>query len=102
MKRIVFCLLFTMCVGMVTTPVLAGSKGLGEALGHYYRGDHRAAVEALKELIHEEPDNAAAYYYLGYTYQEMGMYTAARAAFKRTYEINPDFVPAVSVNPRPE
>lgn len=95
MKRTVVSLLFTLSLGLMIGPDPAVANELGEALGHYYRGDHRAAVDALKTVIDADRGNAAAYYYLGYTYQEMGMYTAARAAFKRTYEINPDFVPNV-------
>ncbi|MDX1762791.1 MAG: tetratricopeptide repeat protein [bacterium] len=96
MKIVICALLFTASLGLVIGPDPAVANELGEALGHYYRGDHRAAVDALKMVIDADPGNAAAYYYLGYTYQEMGMYIAARAAFKKTYEINPDFVPVIA------
>ena len=83
---------------LLTSPVLlqAGDAELASALRLFYQKDYLAAVDAFKQIISEEPQNAAAYYYLGYTYQEMGSYPAAREAFRKTYEINPDFVPQVS------
>ncbi len=77
-------------------PVQAQEATLDRALQHYYRGEYPAAVEVLKDITARDPENAAAYYYLGYTYQEMGNYVAARMAFKKTYELNPDFLPSVS------
>jgi tetratricopeptide (TPR) repeat protein len=89
-------------VNLVPGPVHGEQASLGEALQRYYRSDYRGAIGELKEVIAEDPDNAAAFYYLGYIYQEMEMYPAARAAFKKTYDINPDFVPTVPQNPRSE
>jgi tetratricopeptide (TPR) repeat protein len=85
----------TLLLLMVSPGVQAQEATLGQALQHYYRGDYPAAVDVLKSITDRDPENAAAYYYLGYTYQEMGNYVAARMAFQKTYEINPDFLPSV-------
>lgn len=94
MKKVLLCLSLLACLS-APIALFAGEGGLRNALHLYYRGDYQEAVEAFKEVIAEDPENASAYYYLGYTYQEMGNYIAARMAFKKTYEINPDFVPDV-------
>ncbi len=95
MKKIFLCL--SVCV-LLSTPfaLRADAADLASAIQLYYSRDYQAAVEVLKQIVADDPENAAAYYYLGYTYQEMGNYTAAREAFKKTYEINPDFVPDVA------
>ncbi len=94
MKRIA---MITLAVWLLVVgrPVQAQDATLAQALQHYYRGDYEGAVDVLKSITAQDPENAAAYYYLGYTYQEMGNYVAARMAFKKTYEINPDFLPSV-------
>jgi tetratricopeptide (TPR) repeat protein len=95
MKKIFLCLF--VCVLLSTPFVLrADTADLSSAIHLYYSRDYQAAVEALKQSIADDPENAAAYYYLGYTYQEMGSYPAAREAFEKTYAINPDFVPDVA------
>ncbi len=75
--------------------VWAGQDGLTSALHLYFSKDYPAAVEAFKQVIAQDPNSAAAYYYLGYTYLEMRDYPAAREAFKKAYELNPDFLPNV-------
>jgi predicted Zn-dependent protease len=62
----------TLLLLMVSPGVQAQEATLGQALQHYYRGDYPAAVDVLKSITDRDPENAAAYYYLGYTYQEMG------------------------------
>ena len=90
MKKILGCLVLA---ALLAAAAARAADDLSRALALYYRGDYAAAVQALQEVIRREPDNAAAYYYLGYTYQEMGNFAAAREAFGRTYEINPQFLP---------
>jgi tetratricopeptide (TPR) repeat protein len=92
MKTILLSLLIA---ALLLTPFIlsAEESSLGSALRLYYSGDYQGAVVAFKEVIANDPENAAAFYYLGYTYQEMGNYIAARAAFRKTYDINPDFLP---------
>jgi tetratricopeptide (TPR) repeat protein len=94
MKKIFLCLF--VCV-LLSAPfaLRADAADLSSAIHLYYSRDYQAAVEAFKQIVVDAPENVAAYYYLGYTYQEMGNYPAAREAFQKTYEINPDFVPDV-------
>ena len=80
---------------LTTVTLWAGQDGLAPALHLYFSKDYPAAVESFKQAIAEDPNNAAAYYYLGYAFQEMGDYPAAREAFTKAYEINPDFLPDV-------
>lgn len=94
MKKI---LLYLSVLAVLSTAATlwAGQGSLTSALHLYLSKDYPAAVEAFKQVIAEDPNNAGAYYYLGYTCQEMGDYPAAREAFKKAYEINPDFLPDV-------
>lgn len=94
MKKILL-YLFVLALVLTASALWAGQGSLAPALHLYFSKDYPAAVEALKQVIAEDPNNAAAYYYLGYTWQEMGDYPAAREAFTKAYEINPDFLPNV-------
>ncbi len=90
-------LYFMIALSLVLTPGMlrAGETDLQQALQQYYSGDPAGAVERLKSMAVQEPNDAALYYYLGYFEQEMGDYGAAREAFRKAYEINPDFLPEV-------
>jgi tetratricopeptide (TPR) repeat protein len=84
-------------VMLVAAPAIlrANDASFKDALNRYYRGDYSGAVEEFQEVIEAHPNDAAAYYYMGYAYQEMGDYPAAREAFRKVYEIDPNFVPDV-------
>ncbi len=93
-KWIVFTVLLGCLVSFHVYPV-SGETGFREALHLYYQGDVRKAILAFREVIVSDPENAAAYYYLGYAYQDLGDFSEARKAFRKTYEIDPNFLPDV-------
>lgn len=95
MKKSFFLLSAVFCLAVMLGSARAGETDLHQVLQQYYGGDRSGAVEVLKTLTAQEPKDAALYYYLGYFEQEMGDYGAAREAFRRVYEINPDFLPEV-------
>jgi len=95
MKQKILCLMIVLCLAVAPGLLRAGEADLHQALQQYYKGDPAGAVESLKSMAAQEPKNAALYYYLGYFEQEMGDYGAAREAFRKAYEINPDFLPEI-------
>jgi len=92
MKKIILSLSVIALLSTAVT-IRAGQDGLNFALHLYFSKDYPAAVESFKEVIAQDPNHAAAYYYQGYTYQEMRDYPAAREAFRKAYELNPNFLP---------
>jgi tetratricopeptide (TPR) repeat protein len=53
-------------------------------------------IEALKQAVKMNPDDAEAHYKLGTTYGNLGMYKEANDAYKQTIRINPDSAEAYS------
>lgn len=51
--------------------------------------DFRAANPMLAEAVREEPENAMAWYYFGYTHWRMYEYDRALPAFERAAELDP-------------
>ncbi len=51
-------------------------------------------IEALKQAVKINPDDADAHYNLGVTYVKSGMYKESIASFKQAIRINPDFAEA--------
>jgi tetratricopeptide (TPR) repeat protein len=65
-------------------------------LGYYYgeAGKWNDAVEAFKQSIRIEPDNANTHYNLGVAYGKLGMYKEAIEAYKQAIRIKPDYAEA--------
>jgi YaiO family outer membrane protein len=54
-------------------------------------GDHRRAVQVLRQVVAREPDNSDAHLQLGLALLAAGDLGAAEASFARTLEIAPDY-----------
>jgi len=55
-------------------------------------GNYIKAIEAYKQVIHIDPNNANAYYNLSVTYAHLGLYKDAIEAYKQAIRIDPDRV----------
>lgn len=55
---------------------------------------YAAAVDALKESIRVQPDNARAHYHLGLAYAGIGRYSDAVDAYEQAIRLKPDYVGA--------
>ena len=60
--------------------------GLGQTL---YLSDHpEEAIPYLEKVVKMDPSNGSGYHVLGKSYEKMGRYDEALAAYKKAYEIN--------------
>jgi tetratricopeptide (TPR) repeat protein len=58
------------------------------------RGDYDAAVELLKQILAQRPDEALPHFELGYAYSELKRNAEAAAEYRRALELNPSLVAA--------
>jgi len=58
----------------------------------FVRGNKTEAISALEQLVHDVPDMALAYFYLGLARAEVGQSERAVASFNDAIKRNPDFV----------
>jgi tetratricopeptide (TPR) repeat protein len=59
-----------------------------------------AAVDYFKAKASREPEDAGAYYYLGYSYYKKGEFLKAVSNFKKSFLLNPNFSPD-KIAPKP-
>jgi len=57
-------------------------------------GFYKDAIEAFKQAIRIDPDDAIAHYNLGVAYSQLGFYKDAVEAFKQAIRIDPDYAKA--------
>lgn len=84
-------------------PSIGGAEGLFDqqasqehfqkGLRHYFQQHYQPAATEFEEAIHINPDDARAYYFLGYSYYRLGQFQQARAAFEQAYEMDPQYSP---------
>jgi Flp pilus assembly protein TadD len=56
--------------------------------------DYRAALAPLQAVTHAAPQNADAWFYLGYAYHGLHQDADARAAYEKAVQLNPELYPA--------
>jgi Tfp pilus assembly protein PilF len=88
------------CLVAVLSPAASAQEGSAEAerafqkgKGYTYAKKYRPAVKHLSKAVEADPNNAAAYYYLGYTYYLQKKHALAREAFAKAYALDPDYSP---------
>ena len=64
-----------------------------DGLNYYFSQEYPAAVLEFEESIRINPDNAKAYYFIGYAYYRDGEYKKASEAFETAYELNREYSP---------
>jgi len=72
------------------------SAGVVEGMKRLFAHDYSGAVDRLTAAAQADPEDAAAHYYLGYTYYRMGDFGQARTAFAEAYRLDPHFSPEPS------
>ena len=63
------------------------------AMKHYRQGHYATAIEQLSLVVEKEPQNAAAYYFLGYAHYTLHHNEEALTAFAKAFEADPNFDP---------
>lgn len=64
------------------------------AMQHHFNGQHQEALELLKQLIHQEPENPALYNDLGIVLEALQDPISAQQAYQKSLTLAPDYTPA--------
>ena len=88
---IAFCLCFL--VAIVPSYSQEMSADFGTAMKHYRQGHFAIAIEQLNRVVENEPQNAAAYYFLGYAHYALHHNQEALAAFDKAFAADSKFDP---------
>lgn len=62
---------------------------LDNGMGFFLLGDYDQAIEEFRKIIEADKENRAAYFYLGWAYEEKGQLGEAEMFFRKSLEINP-------------
>ncbi|MBN2372423.1 tetratricopeptide repeat protein [bacterium] len=62
---------------------------LDDGMGYLIIGQYDRAIEEFQKIINDDPDNMAAYFHLGWAYEEKGDIGQAEVFFKKVIEIDP-------------
>ncbi len=71
----------------------ASDEHFKKGLIYYYQKNFPSAAEEFQEAITIDPDNAKAYYFLGYTHYKTGNFKEAFEDFESAYQINRVYTP---------
>ena len=55
-----------------------------------YSGRFETAIRLLKKVVAQEPKNADAHNYIGFSYRKIGKLDLAASSYKQVFSINPD------------
>jgi len=91
-------------VSIVSTVSSEEAKGLHgkpqEGLLLLKNKKYAEAVDYFKDKASRDPENAGAYYYLGYSYYKKGEFSKAISNFRKSFFLNPNFSPD-KIAPKP-
>ena len=65
-------------------------KNFADGKSAVYSGRFETAIRLLKKVVAQEPKNADAHNYLGFSYRKIGKLDLAASSYKQVFSINPD------------
>ena len=71
-------------------PSQAKNNEFNDGKSAVYSGRFETAIQILKKVISDEPRNADAHNYLGYSYRKLGKLDLAASSYFKVFAINPD------------
>ena len=71
----------------------APAASFESAMKLYRRGRYDAAINAFEQVVANDPNNAAAWYFMGYAHYVKRHLTQAQEAFGKAFAVNPAFDP---------
>jgi tetratricopeptide (TPR) repeat protein len=81
--------------------VQSADEHFNKGLNIYYAKDYTEAIQEFTEAIRINPQNAKAYYFIGYAYYKQGNFSKATEAFKMAYELKSGYRPTSRFNTNP-
>jgi Tfp pilus assembly protein PilF len=64
-----------------------------KGLQYYFQKQYPAAIQEFDETVVTNPDDARAYYFLGYSYYQLQEMEKAQQAFDQAYQLNSLYTP---------
>ncbi|HEY7161526.1 MAG TPA: tetratricopeptide repeat protein, partial [Acidobacteriota bacterium] len=71
----------------------APAASFESAMKLYRRGRYDAAINSFEQVVANDPNNAAAWYFMGYAHYVKRHLTQAQDAFAKAFAANPAFDP---------
>lgn len=71
----------------------AQSPGFDTAMKHYRQRHYARAIDEFNQVVQSEPNNAAAYYFMGYAHYTLKHPQQALEAFSKAFQVDPKFDP---------
>ena len=65
-------------------------KDFADGKSAVYSGRFETAIRLLKKVVAQEPKNADAHNYIGFSYRKIGKLDLAASSYKKVFSINPD------------
>lgn len=93
-SRLFTILTFVICnllYSLYFSPITHASEAYKEGILLLANKEYISAIGYFKSKISSDSKDAAAYYYLGYSYYKTGDMAKAFSEFKRTFHLNPNF-----------
>jgi tetratricopeptide (TPR) repeat protein len=72
----------------------SASDPLEKASKAVYDEDYQGAIAMLNQIVANDPNNADAYNYLGFSYRKLGQFDKAKQYYGKALEIDPEHVGA--------
>ena len=69
------------------------SSAFDTAMKHYRQRHYARAIEEFNQVVQSEPNNAAAYYFMGYAHYTLKHHQQALEAFSKAFQVDPKFDP---------
>lgn len=82
--------------------IKSADEHFNNGLARYFQKDYAGAIEEFSEAIQINPENAKAYYFIGYSHYKQGEFSKASEAFEKAYELDTGYSPVRQPSPVPE
>lgn len=99
MIRTIGAILLTISVGLTSAfgdelfDTDAAKQHFNAGLGLYFKLDYKNAIKEFEEATQIDPENANAYYFMGYSYYRLKDMQKAREVFAQAYEVDSKYSP---------
>jgi tetratricopeptide (TPR) repeat protein len=77
----------------------AAKQHFNAGLDLYFKKDYKEAIKQFEEAAQIDPDNANAFYFMGYSYYKLKDMKKAREVFAQAYEVDSKYSPLRNAPP---
>lgn len=73
--------------------IRSADEHFNKGLSLYFQKDYMEAIKEFSESAKINPENAKAYYFIGYSYYKQGDFSKASEAFEKAYALDTGYSP---------